>query len=353
MKIVSLAALLLINVALFIGCSSSNSLFLPVNGYTHPRLVEAEFVITIDSVVFLEPDSLKATNLRRGISADQPPTFLLWCSDIIGRPAQRVKESEFSSTPPTEITTENENGNRICFWDLSKRLTDKESIIVKRKFSYTTYDYVKHFDESAVPQTYGGVPDDVFYFYTKAEPSLEQTPPLILLADSIVRGERALPGKTHRIFDFVRKRMHYKYPPDARGVLEAIKCYEGDCGQYSALFIGLCRSAGIPARQQSGLVIDDGKFGYHVWSEVYLPAVGWVPMDATLPDGFAHLPNNRLIASVGMNLPLKHVPSWATYADQDAQGNRTDFMQFVTMVKSGFSANIRTERRLVRYEELP
>lgn len=334
------------------GCSSS-SFFTPSHGYTHPRLVEAEFTITIDSIHVLEPDSLKASNIRRGIDSVQAPVFLLWSADIIDRPAQRVKESVFLSTVPTEIVTEHENGNRICFWDLSKQLSGPTQIVIKRKFSYITYDYVKKIDEATLPDTYSGEPEELFYLYTKAEPSLEQTPALILLADSIVRGERTPAEKVHRIFDFVRAKMHYKYPPDARGVLEAIKCYEGDCGQYSALFIGLCRCAGIPARQQSGLVIDSVKFGYHVWSEVYLPATGWVPMDATIPDGFAHLPNNRVIASVGMNIPLRHVPSWATYLDQDAQGNRTDFMQFATMVTSGFTAKISTERKLLRYEELP
>ena len=334
------------------GCSSS-SFFTPSHGYTHPRLVEAEFTITIDSIHVLEPDSLKVSNIRRGIDSVQPPVFLLWSADIIDRPAQCVKESIFPSNPPTEIVTEHENGNRICFWDLSKQLTGPTPIVITRKFSYVTYDYVKKIDEADVPDTYSDESEQLFYLYAKAEPSLEQTPALILLTDSIVRGERTLAGKVHRVFDFVRTKMHYKYPPDARGVLEAIKCYEGDCGQYSALFIGLCRCAGIPARQQSGLVIDSGKFGYHVWSEVYLPAAGWVPMDATMPDGFAHLPNNRVIASVGMNIPLHHVPSWATYVDQDAQGNRTDFMQFATMVTSGFTAKISAERKLLRYEELP
>jgi hypothetical protein len=333
------------------GCSSS-SFFTPEHGYTHPRLVEAEFTITIDSIHVLEPDSLKASNIRRGIDSVQLPAFLLWSADIIDHPAQRVKESTFPSTPPMEIITEYENGNRICFWDLSRQLADHVPISIRRKFSYITYDYVKKIDELA-SNSYGCEPEELFYSYTKAEPSLEQTPALILLADSIVRGEQTLAGKVHRIFDFVRAKMHYKYPPDARGVLDAVKCYEGDCGQYSALFIGICRCAGIPARQQSGLVIESGNFGYHVWSEVYLPATGWVPMDATLPDGFAHLPNNRLIASVGMNIPLHNVPSWATYLDQDAQGNRTDFMQFATMVTSGFTAKISTERKLLRYEELP
>jgi Transglutaminase-like superfamily len=339
-------------IASLTGCSSSASLFHSANGLTYPRLVEAEFSISIDSVQLYDRDSLRASNERKGIPSGQPPTLLIWSSNVIDRPGQQVMECDFLNVLPTEIVTEHENGNEICFWDLSGKLAGPMPLVIRKRFSYTTYDYAPTIGEPAFKSSSEDIPDELFYFYTKSEPFLEQTPEIIALASSIVKDETSIMGKAKSIFTFVRSKMRYKYPPDARGVLDAIKSYEGDCGQYSALFIALCRCAGVPARQQSGFAIDSAGFGYHVWSEIFVPEAGWVPMDATLPEGFAHIPNNRYIASVGMNLPLKHVPLWASYADQDAQGNRTDFMQFATMVTSGFKAKITTERKLLRSEDL-
>jgi hypothetical protein len=337
-----------------LGCSGSKTLstVTPENGFTGAKLVEAEFIIRIDSIKTFDADSLRKSNEKYGIASDNPPTLLIWCSDIIDYDNQRVSENIISETLPTEIFTDFENENKICFWDLSNRLNDTTSIIIRRKFSYYTYNYSPKLDTNAVFENYNSVPQELFNFYTKSEPSLEQNPEIIKTANQITFGEKTILRKAKNIFNWVYSNMHYKFPPEKRGVLEAISKLEGDCGQYSALFITLCRCVGIPARQQSGFTISGGKFGYHVWSEVYLPGLGWIPMDTTIPDGLGKLPNDRLIASIGMNILLKYVPIWSTYDHQDAQDGRTDFMQFMTMVRSGFSAKISTERNLLHFKNM-
>ncbi len=322
----------------------------PRNGLTNPRLVEGEFSIQIDSIRLLAPDSLRKWNEANSAGTHLRPTLLLWCSDLADYTGQRITKKQNSGEQPNEATTEDENGNRILFWDLSDEVNDSSKITLRRRFTYTTYDYAPPLDEANLDAN--AVPDDIVNRYTKSEPLLEQTPELVRLANKIVINQTTLLTKARAIFNWVRDTMRYKYPPDARGILEVVKSYQGDCGQYSVLFVGLCRSVGIPARQQSGFVVSDTSFDYHVWSEIYFSGIGWVPMDATLPDGFGRLPNNRLISSVGMNIPLKHVPAWATYENQDAQCGRTDFMQFSTMVMSGFTAHITTDRSVTKNELL-
>ena len=338
---------------LFFGCSTTQNSVKQIpsataeNGFKDPLIYEMEFVIRINNIKFFGLDSLQKWNAANNIPGNEPPTLKIWCSDIIDMPNQRIifnKEPEFK---PAEIFTDNENGNRISYWDLSKKILDTQEIVIKRHFKYVTYDYSPLFDEKNIPDNYTNEPDDLYFFYTKSEPWLEQTPEIISLANSITENAKGIPAKTRAIFNWVRSKMTYKYPPEKRGVLEVMKKYEGDCGQYSALFITLCRAAGIPARQQSGLVIENKKIGYHVWSEAYFPSIGWIPMDCTYPDGYGHLDNKRLVSSLGLNIPLKHVPSWSNYDTQDAQGNRTDFMQFMTVVKSGFSASISTEKKVI------
>ncbi|MFM7025512.1 MAG: transglutaminase-like domain-containing protein [Limnohabitans sp.] len=67
----------------------------------------------------------------------------------------------------------------------------------------------------------------------------------------------------------------------------------GKCADINALFVGLCRSAGLPARDVYGIRLVPSAFGYkelsgnpaslkgaqHCRAEVYLQAHGWVAMD--------------------------------------------------------------------------
>jgi hypothetical protein len=73
----------------------------------------------------------------------------------------------------------------------------------------------------------------------------------------------------------------------------------GDCDDQSILFISMCRSLGIPAYLQVGILIHnrigdsktswDGHLtniqdgvGWHGWAMIYIPPWGWVPVDLTL-----------------------------------------------------------------------
>lgn len=67
----------------------------------------------------------------------------------------------------------------------------------------------------------------------------------------------------------------------------------GKCADINALYVGLARAAGVPARDVYGLRVAPSKFGYkslgagsaviskaqHCRSEVYLAGFGWVPAD--------------------------------------------------------------------------
>lgn len=65
----------------------------------------------------------------------------------------------------------------------------------------------------------------------------------------------------------------------------------GKCADINALFVGLARASGVPARQQFGIRINEsvlhknlGKFGdistaQHCRAEFYLAGLGWVPVD--------------------------------------------------------------------------
>jgi transglutaminase-like putative cysteine protease len=67
----------------------------------------------------------------------------------------------------------------------------------------------------------------------------------------------------------------------------------GKCADINALYVGLARAAGLPARDLYGIRVAPSKFGYqslgagstitkaqHCRAEVYLAGFGWVPVDA-------------------------------------------------------------------------
>jgi len=67
----------------------------------------------------------------------------------------------------------------------------------------------------------------------------------------------------------------------------------GKCADLNALFVGLCRASGLPARDVYGIRVAKSEFGYkslgassevitkaqHCRAEVYLENFGWVPVD--------------------------------------------------------------------------
>ena len=112
------------------------------------------------------------------------------------------------------------------------------------------------------------------------------------------RGARGDEEKARAVYDWIVANTHRE--PKVRG------CGEGDiktmletgnlggkCADLNALFVGLCRSVGVPARDVYGLRLAPSAFGYkelggnpaslkgaqHCRAEVFLQARGWVAMD--------------------------------------------------------------------------
>ena len=83
----------------------------------------------------------------------------------------------------------------------------------------------------------------------------------------------------------------FRYEPGVTSVNthleEAFEMRRGVCQDFSHVMLGLCRSVGIPARYASGYLYNGprdtlvGAQASHAWTEVYLPAAGWIGFDPT------------------------------------------------------------------------
>jgi transglutaminase-like putative cysteine protease len=106
-------------------------------------------------------------------------------------------------------------------------------------------------------------------------------------ADTIVAGKATVLERARAIYDWTVENMYRD--PETRGCGQGDVCYlllkpGGKCTDISSVFIALCRAAGVPAREISGLRLgkkaEQEITGWqHCWSEFFLPGHGWVPAD--------------------------------------------------------------------------
>ncbi len=319
--------------------------------YSNPRLVTAELIVNIKNIEPLSGESLAESNLAHGIPLDQTPSLHIWSSRIRDYPTQKLLTESTIDPQADEEFTDPEYGNHILYWSPSLKKGDKFTII--RKFRYITFDYRPNVDRGAERMHQGQIPQEIIEKYTRPERFLEQDDALIDTVFQLLENIGDPVSQAEVLYDWVQNSMTYIYPPESRGVRNAFKTRCGDCGQYSALFITMCRIAGIPARQQSGFNFVKDNTGSHVWSEIYLPIKGWVPVDATRKDGFLHLDNKRLIASIGLNIPLINAPDWATFENSEVEDDKTDFMQMYTLASNGLKADYSSSRTVLRSVEIP
>lgn len=99
----------------------------------------------------------------------------------------------------------------------------------------------------------------------------------------------------------------------------------GACGDYSALFVALCRASGIPARLNIGYWADETN-GYHVWAEFMEPHGEWIPVDPSIGDQGG----NSRSANFGF-LDARRI-TVAKYADvrlnkKDPESRKADLLQ--------------------------
>jgi len=117
-------------------------------------------------------------------------------------------------------------------------------------------------------------------------------------ADEITSGAHTDIEKARAIYDWIVDNT-FRDPKtrgcgvgDIRFMLES-RDLGGKCADLNALFVGLARASGLPARDVYGIRVGKSEFGYkslgtssanvtkaqHCRAEVYLTAYGWVPID--------------------------------------------------------------------------
>jgi len=150
---------------------------------------------------------------------------------------------------------------------------------------------------------------------------------LVPLDGKIGEIARGLPAATNpdalgrELFEEVRQRMTYDKTTPGWGNGDALRACDvgkGNCTDFHALFIGLARARGLPARFSIGYSLPETRAdgqplaGYHCWAEFHTDAHGWVPVDASEADKhperaesyFGRLTTNRIALTSGRDVML-------------------------------------------------
>jgi transglutaminase-like putative cysteine protease len=117
-------------------------------------------------------------------------------------------------------------------------------------------------------------------------------------SDKIVAGAANELEKARRIYNWVVENAHRNPATRGCGIGDVASMLRtgnlgGKCADLNALYVGLARAAGLPARDIYGLRVAPSRFGYrslgagtanvtraqHCRAEVYLTGFGWVPVD--------------------------------------------------------------------------
>jgi transglutaminase-like putative cysteine protease len=289
--LIGLATLLV--AVLLCGCLSQPTSTVSPPGEEHP------FPAIFQSSEYEVTETLTLVNEGTG----QPSKQNVWMALIRDLPPYQTVRSTEISPDNYELITD-EYGNRYAEFDLSQ-MPPGAVVHIRLEYRIAVHELVYDLAECT-----GNMLDE----FTQAELHVESSNGQIIeLSQQLSEGRNTACGQVRAFYDYVGNHLVYSYNSADWGAQAALGEMGADCTEYASLMMALSRAAGIPARYLEGLWVhgnttqSDARTE-HAWLEVYLPGVGWTPMDPTLGRSsvsrdayFAHLPPDHIIVTVGRN----------------------------------------------------
>lgn len=149
------------------------------------------------------------------------------------------------------------------------------------------------------------VKDATLAEYLKATPEFAADKKEVIdQARQIAGNDRNAWSVARKLGDWTHKNLEWKLVASADPVM-TLATREADCSEFSALFVGMARSLGLPARTVTGLAFNGSSFGGHAWVEVWIGK--WIELDPTFGTSFVDATHIRatgdaLLTSAGLNL---------------------------------------------------
>ena len=204
---------------------------------------------------------------------------------------QRSQGNSFTSNGKTDLTDDGVDGAKMLYAEFAAGQAQPfVELTSKVQTQGRAIDWAQ---KTAVRED-----ADTLRYFTRPTQFLPTDGIVRTTAQQAIRGAKTDVEKTQKLYDWIVANTYRD--PKVRG------CGEGDiktmletgnlggkCADLNALFVGLCRSVGIPARDVYGIRLVPSAFGYkelsgnpaslkgaqHCRSEVFLKGYGWVAMD--------------------------------------------------------------------------
>jgi len=209
----------------------------------------------------------------------------VWIPYPTGNEAQEVEILGVESPYPTRIERDPEFGNSILYLRTDEPGPGPIAVEVKARVRRSE-KLRKDFNDAR--PLHGTLDPDVARWL---EP--DRLVPLDArireLAAEVTAGKESDVEKARAIYDFVVDSMSYDKSGTGWGrgdIYWACDMKRGNCTDFHALFTGLNRAVGIPAKFAIGLPVPEDRGqgeigGYHCWAEFWLDGYGWVPVDTS------------------------------------------------------------------------
>lgn len=192
---------------------------------------------------------------------------------------QKVTDVAYDAPKATksEIATDSE-GNKMLYleWDANVAPADRTATLSFKAERQEVRVSNPTDDGSAIP-------DDVKQ-YLEGSSLVPVNDQVKAAADEITSGKTGSVEKARAIYDWIIENMNRDESVKGCGtgdVCALLSTKSGKCTDINSVFVGLCRAAGIPAREMFGVRMnaEDITKNQHCWCEFYVAGTGWVPAD--------------------------------------------------------------------------
>lgn len=239
---------------------------------------------------------------KLALESAEKSKVMLWASTPLDNDGQTIK-SFFPSIKPLNVY-DAPSGNKISFYNFAFERKYEVSFSLCGRF----YGYENERVQANLPIF---APNDS---YLKSNKYIEQPDWLKETVKKMIGDTRGAVERICLIADYLEERFKYVEPVLKRGVLNlSPDKLEGDCGEVGALFVSMCRIAGVPAVNETGFVVycDEPQKAYeHGWASVFV-GNRWFNIDPLARNlertdsGFVYNQKNILMSfSKGFDLPL-------------------------------------------------
>ena len=260
-KLLSTLMCVVMGLSLLTGCGSK-----PAKEEKQPENNEQVESVTKDGTVSYNVDLSKY---------EKGKVVRLWLPVAQSNEYQTVEDVKFDAGDAKAELTKDDLGNQMLYVEWGKEAENRKvdcSFHVSRK-EVVAPEFVED----------GEIGEDMSE-YLEASSTIPVDGIIKEKADEITKDKKTVLEKARAIYDWVIANMNRDESVVGCGkgdVCTLLDTKGGKCTDINSMFVGLCRAAGIPAREMFGVRMNDADItkNQHCWAEFYLHGTGWVLAD--------------------------------------------------------------------------